>query len=278
MAATNATQLPFGESFGGSATENYERFFVPAIGAPLAQDLIAAADLRAGERVLDVACGTGIVARLAAERVGTSGSVAGLDINAGMLAVARSLGRPAGAVVRWYETTAESMPLPDESFDVVLCQLGLQFIADKVAALREMRRVLTREGRLLVTVPTPTEFFNTLDVELSRHIPPAAGFVRMVFSLHDEREIEHLFRDAGFGDVTVKSEGKTIHLPPPKEFLWQYVRSTPLAIHVANADTDTLGALEHDVENAWQPWVSDGGMTYQQGMIVALAFRDDRAN
>jgi len=271
MAATNTSELPFGKSFGGSATENYERFFVPTIGAPLARDLIDAVDLRAGERVLDVACGTGIVARLAAERVGTGGSVAGVDINESMLAVARSVERPAGATILWDETTAESMPLPDASFDVVLCQLGLQFIADKVAALREMRRVLTRRGRVFVSVPTPTKFFNVLDDALARHIPPAAGFVRMVFSLHDEREIEQLFREAGFNDVGVRSETKTIHLPPPKEFLWQYVQSTPLMALIANVDVGVLRALEHDVEEEWQQWARDGGMTYRQGMIIGKA-------
>lgn len=85
MTATNAPQGFYGTAYGGSAPENYERYFVPAIGRPLAEQLVAAAALRAGERVLDVACGTGVVARLAAGRVGPAGSVAGADVNAGML-------------------------------------------------------------------------------------------------------------------------------------------------------------------------------------------------
>jgi SAM-dependent methyltransferase len=127
---------------------NYERYFVPAIGGPLAEELVAAAALRTGERVLDVACGTGVVARHAADRVGPAGSVAGADINAGMLEVARTVAMSSGRTsIQWYETAAEAMPLPDGEFDVVLCQLALQFFADKAAALREMRRVLASGGR-----------------------------------------------------------------------------------------------------------------------------------
>src|SRR3546814_10148611 len=115
-------------------------------------DLNAA--LREGERVLDVACGTGVVTRLASEQVGATGAVAGLDVNPGMLAVARAA-TPEGMSIEWHEANAEAMPLPDASFDVVLCQLGLQFMPDRQAALREMRRVLVDGGRLAFNVPGP---------------------------------------------------------------------------------------------------------------------------
>src|SRR5688500_1839868 len=146
------TQQHYGRAYGGSATENYERYFVPAIGAPLAADLTDMAAPRPGERVLDVACGTGIVARLAAERVGTGGAVVGLDFNPGMLGVARSV-TPPDLAIEWQEASADVMPLPNEAFDVVLCQLALQFMPDKAAALREMRRVLAIDGRVAINVP-----------------------------------------------------------------------------------------------------------------------------
>jgi len=85
------TQQHYGKAYGGSVPENYERYFVPAIGAPAAKGLIKIAALRPGERVLDVACGSGVVARLASEAVGTAGTVAGLDLNPGMLAVIQAL-------------------------------------------------------------------------------------------------------------------------------------------------------------------------------------------
>ena len=156
---TRMPQHNFYEAYGGSAPENYERYFVPVIGTPLATDLIDIATLRPGERVLDVACGTGVVARLAAERVGTTRTVAGIDINPGMLTVARSV-TPPGMSIEWYETSAEAIPLPDEAFDVVLCQLGLQFVSDKLAALREMRRVLAPNGRLVTRWSDPRRVFS----------------------------------------------------------------------------------------------------------------------
>ena len=271
MTAMSSSQLTFGKNYGGTAPENYERFFVPAIGGPLAHDLIAEANLRAGERVLDVACGTGTVARLAAERVGRDGSVAGLDINAGMLDVARSVLASTGPAIKWYETTAESIPLPKESFDVVLCQLGLMFMPDKNAAVREMHRVLVPAGRALVSVPTPTAFFNVFEEALARHLPAGAVFVSQVFSLNDSVQIEQLFRDAGFRDVAIRRYARTLRLPSPREFLWQYIQSTPLVGLVAEASDDVLGALEHDVVKGWQAWLEGDGLTYQQSMIVTAA-------
>src|SRR5207249_9974538 len=103
-------------------------------------------------RVWEVACGTGVVTRAAAKRVGPSGHVVGVDLNPGMLAVARSLPAPAGAPIEWFERSALDLRLPDSSFDAVLCQQGLQFFPDKSLALREMRRVLVRGGRLALSV------------------------------------------------------------------------------------------------------------------------------
>lgn len=259
---------------GATPPENYERYFVPSIARPIAVDLVGEAALRPGERVLDVACGTGIVARLAAERVGENGAVAGVDVNPGMLAVARATAAAAGTRIRWYETSAESIPLPDEAFDIVFCQVSLQFIEDKVAALREMRRVLVPGGRALVNVPQPTPLFDVLDDALSRHAGEAAGrFVRAVFSLNEVDRVERLFRDAGFRDVAARTETKTLRLPPAKEFVWQYVHSTPLSGLVAELDDERGRAIERDVVEGWRPWSDDNGMTYEQGVIVVSARR-----
>lgn len=271
MAAGMAEQQA-GTQYSGPPPQNYERFFVPAIGEPIARDLVALAALRPGERVLDVMCGTGIVARLAAEQVGPTGEVAGLDLNAGMLAVARA-NTPAGVDIAWHEADATSMPIPDGSFDVVLSQMGLQFVPDKVAALREMRRVLDAGGRLLLNVPGPTPaLFEIMAEALGRHMgPEAAGFVQQVFSLHDTDEIQGLLEDAGFTDVQVTAETKSLHLPASEDFLWQYVQSTPLAGAVAQVDDEHRGLLERDVVDKWQAFASDGGLDLQVRNVVATA-------
>ncbi len=130
----------------------------PTVFSPWATDLLELAKLRPGERVLDVACGTGIVARGAAAQIGTTGAVTGLDLNPGMLNVARARPTPFGAAVTWVEGSALAMPLPDAAFDAVLCQQGVQFFPDQSAGLREMHRVLVPGGRVLLSVwegPTP---------------------------------------------------------------------------------------------------------------------------
>ncbi|MDZ5698734.1 class I SAM-dependent methyltransferase [Chelativorans sp. M5D2P16] len=266
------TQQVYGKSFGGTPAENYQRFFVPSIGAPVADDLIDVAGLQPGERVLDVACGTGVVTRRAADRVGAGGAVSGLDVNPGMLAVARSR-TPPDIPVEWYEASAESMPLPDEAFDVVLCQMGLQFIPDKQAALREMRRVLVSGGRVFITVPGPKPpMFAIMKDALASHIDPnAAFFADLVFSMHDAEELAELMRDAGFREIDVRARPKTLRLPAPADFLWQYIHSTPLAEAVAQAGQAKRDALERDVCAQWQQFVVDGTMSFRVGMTTATA-------
>jgi ubiquinone/menaquinone biosynthesis C-methylase UbiE len=259
-----------GKAYGGNPPANYERFFVPAIARPLAVDLVRLAALRPGERVLDVACGTGVVARLASRHVGSTGMVAGLDLNPGMLAVARSAA-PSDSLIEWHEASADAMPLPDESFDVALCPLGLQFMPDKHAALREVWRVLGRGGRLILNVPGPTpRLFTMLAEALGHHVgAEAAGFVHQVFSLHETAAIRGLVSAAGFADVRVQSETDTLRLPPPEAFLWQYVHSTPLADAVAQVGEDRRDSLEREVVTRWREFLKEGALVLQVRIVAA---------
>jgi ubiquinone/menaquinone biosynthesis C-methylase UbiE len=273
MTITGASAGFYGAGYQGDATENYERYFVPAIGGPLAEELVKAAELRPGERVLDLACGTGVVARLAADRVGPTGSVAGADVNAAMLAVARATIASSGRTgIRWYETAAEAMPLPDAAFDVVLCQLALQFFGDKAAAVREMHRVLAPGGRALASVPAPTPFFEVFEQGITRHVGPEPGaFVRQVFSLNDERQLQHLFAETGFHHVTVRTDTRDLRLPAARDFLWQYVYCTPLAGPIGNLSDERRAGLERDVVSGWKTWAADGGMQYAQPVLTVSA-------
>jgi len=268
-------ELAYDEKYSENAAENYERFFVPAIGGPVARDLVAAAKLRAGERVLDVGCGTGIVARLAAEKLKGSGAVAGLDVNPGMLAVAREA-TPRAAGIDWYEASAEAIPLPDGSFDVVLCQMSLQFIPGRVNALREMRRVLAPGGRLVLSVPGPTPpLFEIFADALTKHVDSdAAPFVHAVFSLNDANEIRKLARDAGFGQANVTQAMKPLKLPRASDFMWQYINCTPMINVVAAATNEQRRALEKEVCERWQAFSSGDGLAMEVGMTTLTALRD----
>ena len=262
------------QTYGGSPPENYERYFVPAIAEPLARDLIDRAALRAHERILDVACGTGIVARLAAEQIDKTGSVAGLDANPGMLKVAHSA-TPPEIPIDWHEASAEAMPLPDGAFDVVLCQMGLQLMTGKAVALSEMRRILAPGGRIILNAPGPTPPPMAVMAEaLATHIrPEVAGFVHAVFSLHDPADLTKLLDAAGFTDVVVDRHPKTLRLPPPRDFLWQYISSTPLAEPVATVSEEARVALEQRMVAGCAPFVDDGALIMEIGMITALARR-----
>lgn len=255
---------------GLKVPENYEQFFVPAIGRPVARDLVRLADLRPGENVLDTACGTGIVARLASEKVGDKGSVTGLDVNPGMLAVARSV-TPMNKSIEWHQASVEAMPLPDERFDVVFCQLGLQFVEDKPAALNEMRRVLKSGGRLYLNMPGPAGSLFVIFAEAMKKLigPEAAGFVTHVFSLNDTSEIRQLIKNAGFQDISVEAENKMLTLPAPEEFLWQYVQSTPLFGVWSQVDEKVQKSLEQEIVEKWQDFEEDGSMQYRQRIVIA---------
>ena len=274
MTQTGTSSSVYGKTYGGSAPETYEQCFVPAIGRPLAIDLVETAGIRAGQRVLDVACGTGVVTRLAAERVGPTGHVAGADINAAMLEVARSVSAGGQPSIAWYETAAEAMPLPDASFDVVLCQMGLQFMRDKAAALHEMKRVLAPGGQVFISVPKLMPIFVVMHDAIARHIDPeTAAFVHLVFSLGDQAALERLLEGARFDDVTVRTDTKELHLPAAADFLWQYIQCTPLAPSIMAVDEDRRQALERDVVEGWATWADGGGMSYHHDILIASGGR-----
>ena len=165
--------------------------------------------------MLDVACGTGIVARMARERVGPAGHVIGVDPSVPMLAVARQVAPD----IDWREGNATALPLgDDEQVDVVLCQQGLQFIADKTAAAREMRRVLSNRGRVAVATWRPLE-----DVPMCRDLHAVAA--RHLGAVVDQRhtfgvaaEVVALLREAGFHDVRAETVARTVHFDDPTLF------------------------------------------------------------
>ena len=229
---------------GGSAAELYQRYLVPAIASLWATDLIDRAAPRPGERVLDVACGTGVVSRLAAERMG-SGRVVGLDINAGMLAVARSLSPSAGPSIEWYEGSALTMPFPDAFFDLCLCQEGLQFFPDRPAAMREMFRVLQLGGRVALSVFSAIErtpVTNALADALDRRLRPGASSIkRSEHSMADADELWRLAKD--FCDVSVNTVTQTLRFASPKEYVRMQMTATPVAGLVAKMENEPLDAL-----------------------------------
>ena len=175
------------EALPRNPAETYENYFVPAMFFPWATILLRHSAPRSGERVLDVACGTGVVSRLAAPLVGASGQVVALDFNASMLVVARTLPVTSGAAITWQEGNAMSLPFPTNAFNLVLCQHGLQFFPDRLLALREMRRVLVSGGRALVIVLQ----------SLEQHTEGRVLATLILIAYHSHLGIEIFFCDEG---------------------------------------------------------------------------------
>lgn len=199
-----------------SFPEMYERHLVGPLFRPWAEVLLERVALARGNRVLDVACGTGIVARLARERLGEDGYVVGVDVSPQMLTVGRSI----AADIDWRAGSAMALPVGDEErFDVVVCHQGLQFFSDKPAAVREMRRVLAPGGRLALGTWRPLEEHRCLR-ELhrvgERHVGAVAD---QRFGFGDAAALGELLADAGFVDV---------HVEP----MWRRMRFTDGAVFV----------------------------------------------
>ncbi len=178
----------------------YERHVVPGKFTPWAQDLIGRArPIGPADRVLDLGCGTGIVARKLRERLGGAARIVGVDANPGMLAHAREL----CPEVDWREGNAMTLPFDDAAFDIVFCQEMLQFVPDRPAAVREILRVLSPGGRLLLSTwraRAEQPLYEAIGQVAERHLGSA---VDKRFSFGDDAELRRLLVDAGFADVRV---------------------------------------------------------------------------
>lgn len=242
---------------GHGPAEIYDAHFVPALFAQWGPVVAAEAGVQKGDRVLDVACGTGALTLAAAEIVGPSGSTVGLDANPEMLAVARR--KP--VQIEWLEGPAEALPLPDDSFDAVVSQFGFMFFGDKPQALREMMRVLKPGGRLAVAVCDAVENspgYNAFALLLDRLFgKEVADAFRTPFNLGDAGQLHEICNEAGVaGAVVAQRNGKV------------RFKSIDALVSTERACVWTLGGVLSDeqferllkeAETALRPFVIDGG-------------------
>ena len=242
----------------------YERYLAPVFFDPWARRLLSLAGVRPGERVLDVACGTGSVARRAAERVGPRGSVTGLDLNEGMLAVARRTSTAAPIAIEWRQGDAAELPFADGAFDLVTCQQALQFMPERRKALLEMRRVLAPGGRAALAVLRGIEespAYGPLADSLERHVGAAAGAtLRSIFPAWSREEVRANVLEGGFRDVHVRSEVGSIRYPSAEEFLRREAACSPLAGVIRGMPDAKRDALVRDFEAAVAAHADDDGV------------------
>src|SRR5215510_10367132 len=273
---TNMSEQSSGWQLAGTAPELYERYLVPAF-LPISQQTVEMAMLQGGERVLDVACGTGILARLAAQVVGAAWQVVGLDVNEGMLGMARTVPqRHDGPSIEWRQSDAAAvLPFPDAAFDVVLCQAGLEFFADRAAGLREMARVLVPGGRLVLRVWRALErqpFYVTLLEALERHLGAGAGApIRAAFTLAEAGELRALVVGAGFRQIHLRITTNLMRYPSPEAYVLGYLSVTPIARAIAALDDTARMALLQDVTTGLRTYADDDGLAAPTESHVVVA-------
>jgi SAM-dependent methyltransferase len=268
-----------GFQLSGSAPDMYERYIVSTLSAALARDLVTLAALKPGERVLDVACGTGTVTRHAAQTVRVTGEVIGLDINAGMLSMARTISPPDGASMTYREGSAMAIPLPPATFDVVLCQHGFEFFPDRSRGLQEMGRVLTPEGRLGLRVWGALEhqgFHMAVLAALDRHLwhgqdVPSRTVFAQPFSLWDAEALRALVVGAGFRDIDVMVSTVPIRLRPDSAEVLGYLCALPIGSEIAAMEETARTAMLHDILTALNPFVDEDLFVIPTNSHVVLA-------
>lgn len=265
----------------GSAPELYQRYLVPAVTIKWAVDLVNRAQPRPGETVLDIACGTGVVAREAAKLMG-QGCVTGLDLNSGMLRVARAVPNE-GAPIAWIEGSALELPFSSNSFDLVLCQLGLQFFPDHERALREMHRVLSNSGRVALSVYSPIErtpgahaFVLALDRVLGPH---ASRVKRGEHAFEHPDQLGNILVNAGFAAIEIQTVVQQITFPSVLDYVRFQLLATPMAMLLKDcAEEDRLTAItrigDETLGYSTAAMLDDGRFSFPQEAYVGTARKD----
>lgn len=252
------------------AATAYERLLVPGLFAPWPAVLAKAAKIGKGKRVLDVACGSGIATRHAAEKTGDASLVTGIDANPGMLAVAAQQAPD----IDWREGDAAALPFEDDTFDAVLCQFGMMFFEDRPAALREMARVSKPKGRIAVAVFDGLEnnpAYGTMVDVFSRHLGAESGSVLgFPFCLGAVPAIEAAFTDAGLSP-DIKTETRQASFASARDLVLADVEGWfPLA--GIRLDAETVDAIVEDAEISLGSSVADNGnVTFDVSAHVATA-------
>ena len=242
------------------SSEIYERFMVPAMFARWAEILLELVDPQPGERVLDLACGTGIVARTAVPMVQPDGEIFGVDFNPTQIATARSI-EPS---IEWREGDAESLPFTDQQFDLVVCQQGFQFFPDQVQAVREVHRVLKPSGRVGISVWSSIEKcpgYPALVHALERRVgASAAGYLTMGSS--DSSGIGRMFADGGFPDAEVVTRSSDAKYRSAEEFMRAIVVGAIMRRTDAQFSEETLGLMAADVADEMKPYLTENGLRF----------------
>jgi ubiquinone/menaquinone biosynthesis C-methylase UbiE len=236
--------------------ELYEAKFVPALFAEWSPRLVEVAAVKPGDDVLDVACGTGIAARTAADIIGTDGRVVGVDLNEAMLVVAARV-RPD---LVWRQGDAAQLPFEDGEFDAVLCQMALMFFPDRARALREMRRVVKPDGTVAICVPASLDAqpaYGPFVAMAARHAgPEAVSLLSTYWACGDLDELTALFESAGMHVTHASTVAGVAKFASPEEFVVTEVESTPLVERISD---QVYACIKSEAREVLQSYITTAG-------------------
>lgn len=259
-----------------SAAAKYEQY-IAASFEPWATDLVRRAGLQAGWHVLDLACGTGVVARKAGPLLGANGSIIGSDLNEEMLALARRRGLN-GPAVEWHRADAVDLPFESDQFDAVLCQQGLQFVPDKAAAVAEIHRVLRPGGVAAVSVwrsPEHNLYLAALADGLARHLSPEAGRSMLApCGFGEPDELAALFTAARFASVSIDAVDMIREPIDAIEAVEANLAAVPMAAQIEAMEPGTRQTMLRDILDALDHQIVDGVLHRPMSANVAIAFAD----
>lgn len=227
----------------------YEDQKVPAMFAPLAEVTLDMVSLQPDDQMLDVACGTGILARKARQRFGKNPRIVGADLNEGMISIARALNDPFSRACEWHVADVAKMPFTDDEFSLVFCQQGLQFFPDEGTAVREIKRLLRPGGRLALTIWNgASDLFKAMDVAVSRHVSPEAGKRFLApFTYTGSETLIGLLESFGFEKICRHDVTVNRILKDPATAIVNEISGSPAGAAVIKQGEQVLQAVADDI-------------------------------
>jgi len=260
-----------GWQLSGDGPDAYEKYIVPAYTGAWAKEIVNRACLREGEKVLDVACGTGLVARTASKKQNNTDLIYGVDVNEVMINKAQEIEKN----INWDQRDVIDMPFEDNYFDVILCQQGLQYFPDTSLALKEMKRVLIENGRILLSVWRPIKyspFYKSLCKILEKYVnAKAASMLSGAFSFGDYKSLKTLFSNAGFRKININIVIKQISYSPFEEFVMGGIMASPFFKDIQRMQKPEREEMLLEIYKSNQDYIDDAGLvTPLESYIVSV--------